>query len=131
MKKFLLLKLQFNLNETLLRCTKLLRAKEYFDASKYEKLDEIYKQVSVFIFGEQGLTPYKLKLILMWEAISYEVPEKICAKLLRNATTMRTRIFKIGQCEAEEDCLTKIAFLEMFFFRSAISSKLASAHALF
>ena len=53
--------LRNNLND----CTQLLRARGDFKTIEYKKWSEIYYQVSVFIFGEQGLTPYKLKLLLM------------------------------------------------------------------
>ena len=46
-------------------CTKLLIARSDFNASEFKKWAEIYYQYSMLIFGEQGLTPYKLKLLLM------------------------------------------------------------------
>ena len=53
------------LRKSLNECTQLLRARRDFNAIEYKKWAEIYYQVSVLIFGEQGLTLYKLKLLLM------------------------------------------------------------------
>ena len=48
------------LRKSLNECTKLLRARGDFNASENDKWAEIYYQISRLIFGEQGLTPYKL-----------------------------------------------------------------------
>ena len=53
------------LRESSNECTKLVGAGGEFNASEYKKWAEIYYQVSALIFGEQGLTAYNLKLLLM------------------------------------------------------------------
>ena len=124
------------LRKSLNECTQLLRARGDFNAIEYKNWAEIYYQFSVFIFGEQGLTPYKLKLLLMPQLVVsnlYEDLGNICAKLSKNPTitTMRTKIFKVGQGEAEEDCITKTHYSWKCSFHSASSSNLASAHVVF
>ena len=53
------------LRRSLHECTQSLGARGDFNAIEYKKLAEIFYQFVVLIFGEQGLTPYKLKLLLV------------------------------------------------------------------
>ena len=100
------------LKKSLNECTQLQRATG--DLIEYEKWAEIYYKVLVLILGEQGLTPYKLKILLM-KILPKNTPwEHLCEALKK--TTMLTRIFKVGQCDAEEDCITKTHFSSNCFF---------------
>ena len=53
------------LRRSLNRCVFLLRdSKDGLDVVEYSKWAEIYYQTSLLLFGEKGLTPYKLKLVM-------------------------------------------------------------------
>ena len=53
------------LRKSLNQCVKLLRCSENFDSIEFSKWAETYYQTSVLLFGQAGLTPYKLKLLLI------------------------------------------------------------------
>jgi hypothetical protein len=58
--------LQFrSLNEL----TKMLRSKEPFDIETYKKWVETYLQCTKALFGPKALTPYKLKLDIIWRIV--------------------------------------------------------------
>ena len=53
------------LRKSLNRCARILRnSNEGFDILEFEKWAETYYQVSIFLFTDKGLTPYKLKIML-------------------------------------------------------------------
>ena len=62
-------------------CTKILRARGNFNASENQNWADIYYQVSVLIFGEQGLTPFKLKLLLMPQLVVSNFIQSPCENL--------------------------------------------------
>ena len=113
------------LRKSLDECKQLIGARDDCNAIEYEKWAEIYHQVSVLITGEQRYTPYKLKLLLMPQLV------KICAKLSKEPTVMRTRIFKSGQCEAEEDCITKTHYSSNCFFFILQGNQIWQEHTYF
>ena len=116
-------------------CTQLLRARGDLNAIEYKKWAEIYYQVSVLIFGEQGLTPYKLKLLLM--------PQLVVGNFIRSPWAHLCEVLEKSNHHANKDFQRRTLrgggrlhnqgtlFLEMFFFHSASSSNLTSAHVVF
>ena len=108
--------LRKNLNE----CTKLLRARGHFNAIEYKKWAKIYYQVSVLNFGEQGLTPYKLKLLLMPLLVVSNFirsPWELLSEALEKSNHHANKDFQSGKMRGggrlhNQDPL----FLEMFFF---------------
>ena len=52
------------LRKSLNQCAKLLRSKN-FDLATYKRWSETYYQTNLLIFGASGLTPYKLKLLIV------------------------------------------------------------------
>ena len=108
---------------------KITKARGDFNAIEYKKRAETYYQVSILIFGEQGLTPYKLKLLLMPQLVVsnfFRSPgEHLCEALEKSNhhanKDFQSRTMRGGGRLHNHDPL----FLEMFFFLSASSSNLA------
>ena len=123
------------LRKCLNECTKLLRARGDSNAIEYKKWAEIYYQVSVLSFGEQGLTPYKLKIVLM--------PQLVVSNFLRSPWDHLCEALEKPNHHANKDFQSRTMrgggrlhnqdplFLKMFSFHSAKSSNLASAHVFF
>ena len=107
------------LRKSLNECTQLLRARGDFNSIEYKKWAEIYYQVSVLIFGEQGLTPFKLKLLLMPQLVvsnfKRSPKEHLCEALEKfnhhANKDFQSRTMRGGGRLHNQDPL----FLEMFF----------------
>ena len=105
--------------KSLNECTQLLRARGDFTAIEYKKWAEIFYQVSVLIFGEQGLTPYKLKLLLMPQLVVsnfIQSPWEHSCEALENCSHHADKIFQKRKMRGGERLHNKTYYSSKFFF---------------
>ena len=86
------------LRKSLNQCAKLLRAQN-FNPAAYKRWSEIYYQTNLLIFGESGLTSYKLKLLIM--------PQLVEGGFVRRPFDHMTEALEKSNHDANKDYHTK------------------------
>ena len=86
------------LRKSLNQCAKLLRAQN-FNPAAYKRWSEIYYQTNLLIFGESGLTSYKLKLLIM--------PQLVESGFVRRPFDHMTEALEKSNHDANKDYHTK------------------------
>lgn len=108
------------LRSSLNKCVSLLRAsKEGLDVQEFNKWAETYYQTSLLLFGEKGLTPYKLKMMLFPTLVEsgyiqtpwYHMCEGLEKSNHHAHKDFQTRTMRGGGSVYHQDPL----FLELFF----------------